>query len=120
MNKPYNYFSAILIISIASTFTACNFLEGNNSKPTGDMVCDKSNREIFYNCLIQYVPLGSSYEELKKFLILHDFSYSYKNPFPEKNYEFYFIWSANNIANYKIGVIGYTNSDFKVIEMEMI
>jgi hypothetical protein len=119
MNKPYNYFSAILFISIASTFTACNFLEGNNSKPTGDMVCDKSNREIFYNCLIQYVPLGSSYEELRKFLVLHDFSSSKPNPIKDGKYEFDFDWSANNIGNYQIGVIGHINSDFKVIKMEM-
>lgn len=84
------------------------------------MICDKSNSEIFYNCLIKYVQLGSSYEELKDFLKLHDFSSSDNNPFAEENYKFYFIWSANNLANYKIGVTGRTNSDFKIIEMGMI
>jgi hypothetical protein len=118
MNKPYNYFLAILIISIASTFTACNFLEGNNSKPTGDMVCDKKNRQIFYNCLIEHIPLGSSYEELKNFLILHDFSCSY-NPLPEKKYKFSCIWTTNNLSSSYLSIIGHTNSDFKVIEMEM-
>jgi len=37
-----------------------------------------------------------------------------------KDYKFNFNWSANNLANYQVNVIGRTNSDLKVIEMKII
>lgn len=120
MNKLHNYFLAILAVIITLTSTGCKLRYGNNPLPTGDMVCDKSNKEIFYHCLIKHIPLGTSYEELKDFLVLHDFFYVYKTPEPDKDYKFYFRWDAEDLANYKIGVIGRTNSDLKVIEMKMI
>ena len=116
MNKPYSCFFTILIAFIC---TSCDFFEGKNSQPTGDIICDKIGRKIFYNCLVKNIPLGSNYEDLNDFLVLHDFGSLNLTPAPDEGYKFYFDRSANNIANYRIGVIGRTNSNLEVIEMEM-
>ncbi|MGL5804118.1 MAG: hypothetical protein ACRC2R_27440 [Xenococcaceae cyanobacterium] len=116
MNKLSEY----LLIILVFISKACGMDVNKDPSPVGDMICDKSNREIFYPCLIKNVPLGSSYQKLFDFLILHDFSSSHKYPKLDKNYRFYFIWSSNSLGNYKIGVIGHCNSQLKVIELELI
>lgn len=114
MNKLSEYLSILL----ASILTTCGIIK--DPLPVGNMICDKSSKEIFYSCLVENIPIGSSYEDLKKFLILHGFGYSINDPDPDRNHEFYFLWDSNNLANYKIGIIGHCNSQLKVIEMKMI
>ena len=120
MNKLHNYFLAILTVIITFTSTGCKLRYGKNPLPTGDMVCDKSGQKIFYDCLIEHVQVGSSYQELENFLVLHNFVNAYPTPNADQDYIFYFDWNANNLANYQINVIGRTNSDLKVIEMKII
>lgn len=88
----------------------------NSSKPK--MVCNRGNKIEFSECLNQHIPIGSSYEELKLFLSKHGFFYAPNEP--DKNNRFTFFWSANDLGNYKIGVIGLCDSELKVIEIRVI
>ena len=119
MNKLHNYFLAILTVIITFTSTGCKLRYGNNPLPTGDMVCDKSGKEIFDHCLIEHVQVGSSYQELESFLELHNFVNVHRIPNADQDYKFNFNWSANNLANYQVNVIGRTNSDLEVIDMKL-
>ena len=119
MNKLHNYFLAILTVIITFTSTGCKLRYGNNPLPTGDMVCDKSGKEIFDHCLIEHVQVGSSYQELKSFLELHNFVNGHPTPNPDQDYKFNFNWNDNTLWNYHINVIGRTNSDLEVIEMKI-
>ncbi|EAZ89855.1 hypothetical protein CY0110_06204 [Crocosphaera chwakensis CCY0110] len=82
------------------------------------MTCNRGNKEEFRDCLNQNIPIGSSYEELRLFLSEHGFGYTPNQP--DKNNRFNFFWSANDLGNYKIAVIGLFDSELKVIEMEVI
>ena len=118
IEKIVNLLQKTFLTIIASTLAACSI----SKKPSivENTICDKNDKKYFYSCLITNVPLGSSYEELKSFLLLHDFGYLHENPIPEKNYKFYFLWDSRNISNYKIGVIGNCNSNLEITKLEVI
>jgi hypothetical protein len=83
------------------------------------MTCDKKDKQKFLNCLKSQVPLGSNFSYLKTFLIGHGFSY-FENNDDLKNNRFYFIWDSQNLGNYKIGVVGQYDKNYKIISIEVI
>lgn len=83
-----------------------------------NMICNRGNKEEFRDCLNQNIPIESSYEKLRLFLSEHDFVYAANQP--DKNNRFNFFWTANDLGNYKIAVIGLCDSELKVIEMRVI
>ncbi|WP_035799939.1 hypothetical protein [Crocosphaera chwakensis] len=105
-----------LLACIMYGFYVLLSIRKNLSKP--NMTCNRGNKEEFRDCLNQNIPIGSSYEELRLFLSEHGFGYTPNQP--DKNNRFNFFWSANDLGNYKIAVIGLFDSELKVIEMEVI
>ena len=85
---------------------------------TDDQVCNRHKKEDFRECLKKYISVGTDFEILELFMKNHGFA-TYKNPLDENN-RFYFIWSANNLGNYKIGVVGHCDTNKQIVEIKVI
>ncbi len=87
------------------------------SKANKHSVCNKLNSRIFSSCIKMHFPIGSDYSSLKAHLLKDGFKLAKGDE--EKN-RFYFIWSANNLANYKVVVLGGFDENHRITELKVL
>ncbi|WP_198011501.1 hypothetical protein [Synechococcus sp. PCC 7335] len=81
--------------------------------------CDKRDKGEFEKCIQQRFMSGSSFRELKNYLLKEGFGiYEYEQD-DKANY-FYFLWNSNGIGNYRIGVAGNYDEDLTIIHINII
>lgn len=109
-----------LVIFIFGFFTNLLNSPPVNSKDffSKTIICNKSNKEDFRKCLIEKIPLGKNFDQLKYFLFEHGFYY-YENKLDLSNNRFYFYWQSNNLSDYKIVVVGHYDAELKIIELRV-
>jgi hypothetical protein len=87
------------------------------SKADKQSVCNKLNSRTFSSCIKTHFPIGSDYFSLKAQLLKDGFILAKGDE--EKN-RFYFIWSANNMANYKVVVLGGFDEYHRITQLKIL
>jgi hypothetical protein len=78
-------------------------------------ICDKRDWAEFRQCLTTAFPVGSSYDDLDKYLQQSAFVRAK----PSQSSEAYYRWSSGDIGNYKIAVFVRITPEGRIAEMEV-
>jgi hypothetical protein len=106
---PQGSRSAMVDVLVSAT----ELVMGKENKPTE---CNKLNSQ-FSSCIRMQFPVGANYFGLKTHLLKDGFKWAEED---EKNNRFYFIWSANNLANYKVVVLGGFDKNYLITELKVL
>lgn len=79
--------------------------------------CNKLNSRTFAPCIKTHFPVGADYFSLKAQLLKDGFKLAEGD---EVRNRFYFIWSANNLANYKVVVLGGFDENHRITELKVL
>ena len=82
-------------------------------------VCNKEDKNSFQTCINTRFPVGSDLSDLRRFLIEEGFL-EVEELDDMNRKRFYFLWSTDDLSNYKIGVVGYYDSDCRIIAISVI
>ena len=117
INSCYIMSSVPLASSSSMDSNLVSATEPVMSEANKQSVCNKLNSRTFSSCIKMHFPIGSNYCSLKAHLLKDGFKLAKGDE--EKN-RFYFIWSANNMANYKVVVLGGFDENHRITELKIL
>lgn len=110
----YRLWSRLFIsVLILQSTTSCQLPDAFKNQSE----CNKNSKSAFRSCVKEKFPIGSSYSELKTFLLKDGFK---ELDHAEQN-RFYFRWRPipwlGNFSNYTVIVVGEYDENLEIVEL---